>query len=287
MILLIWFLFPFPYLRLRTVLLCAYARDHATIANSMNLGISGKVALVTASGAGLGKAAAHALAAEGVGLVLFSRTAERLHQTAAEIREKHHVPVMALAGDMCSKEDVERLASTLRGNFGGLDILVLNTGRPPHPMREALQEIDDERWQQAYQTQLWAAVLVLRTIVPLMVDRGWGRVIAITSASVKQPMPLHTLSTVFRAGIAAYLKHLANEVAAKGVTVNSVCPASIVAGVRASSYDVAERLKSIPVGRLGNVEELAATIAFLASEHAGFITGASLSVDGGMVAALC
>ena len=118
-----------------------------------------------------------------------------------------------------------------------------------------------------------------------MLDRGWGRVVAITSASVKQPMLNHGLSTIFRAGLTGYLKHLANEIAAKGVTVNMVCPASVVTSDRPGTYDVDERLKGIPLGRLGKPDDVAAAVAFLASDHAGFITGASLNIDGGMVAA--
>jgi 3-oxoacyl-[acyl-carrier protein] reductase len=252
----------------------------------MNLGIAGKVALVTASGTGLGKAAAHALAAEGAKLVLFSRSADTLRATALEIQKQHKVPVIAVAGNMSSESDIATLADRLRTEFGGLDILVLNTGRPPHPLRVVLDENDNARWNDAYRTQLWSATLVAREIVPLMLDRGWGRVVAITSASVKQPMLNHGLSTIFRAGLTGYLKHLANEIAAKGVTVNMVCPASVVTSDRPGTYDVAERLKGIPLGRLGKPDDVAAAVAFLASDHAGFITGASLNIDGGMVAAL-
>ena len=252
----------------------------------MNLGIAGKVAVVTASSSGLGKAIAQALAAEGVKLALFARSSEPLRTTATEIEKQYGVPVLPVAGDMRSPADVDRLVTALQQKFEGADILVLNTGRPPVPMHEVLDETDDGRWEEAYRTQLWGALLVARRIVPLLLDRGWGRVIAITSASVKQPMPQHGLSTVFRAGVTAYMKHLANEIAAKGVTVNSVCPASIGTASLTGSYDASERIKRVPVGRLGRPEELAATVAFLASDSAGFITGASLHVDGGMVASL-
>jgi len=252
----------------------------------MNLGIAGKVALVTACSSGLGKAVADALAAEGVKLALFSRSGEVLRATADQIEKQHNVQVLAVPGDMRSETDVERLVTELKQTFGGVDIIVLNTGRPPTPMREVLDETENERWEEAYRTQLWGPLLAARMVVPLLLDRGWGRVIAITSASVKQPMRRHGLSTVFRSGVTAYMKHLANETAAKGVTVNTVCPASIGTASLKASYDISERLKLVPAGRLGRPEELAATVAYLASDHAGFITGASLHVDGGMVASL-
>jgi 3-oxoacyl-[acyl-carrier protein] reductase len=187
---------------------------------------------------------------------------------------------------MQNAADVERLVKTVREQFGGIDILVLGTGRPPVPMRAVLEETDDERWEAAYRVQLWSAILVARSVVPILIERGWGRVIAITSATVKQPMPHHGLSTVFRAGVTAYMKHLANEIAAKGVTVNTVCPASIGTESLKASYPTQERLKRIPLRRLGTPQELAATVTFLASQGAGFITGASIHVDGGMVASL-
>ena len=252
----------------------------------MNLGISGKVALVTACSSGLGKAVVETLAAEGTKLIIFSRSEEKLRAIAADIEQRYSVPVLVVPGDMSVEKDVERLTSEIEQRFGGLDILVLNSGRPPNPMREALKETENERWEKAYRTQLWGPLLVARKIVPLIVKRGWGRVIAITSASVKQPMGHHTLSTVFRTGVTGYMKHLANEIAASGVTVNMVCPASIGTEGLKSTYNEAERIKTVPVRRLGKPEELAAAVAFFASEQAGFITGASLQVDGGMVGAL-
>lgn len=252
----------------------------------MDLGIAGKRAVVTGASAGLGECIAHALAAEGADVALFARSPEKLARVASEIRARHSVRALEIAGDMRLPGDVERLAAAVRAGFEGADILVVNTGRPPVPMREALEETDDERWDQAYRTQLFGAILVLRTITPMLLERGWGRVIAVTSSSVRQPMEKHALSTVFRAGVTAYLKHLANETAGRGVTVNAVCPASVETPSLRGSYDLAERARRIPVGRLGRPEELAATVAFLASRHAGFITGASLPVDGGRTEAL-
>ena len=253
----------------------------------MDLGIAGKLAIVTASSGGLGDAVARALAAEGVHLALFARSEERLRANAVEIERRYNVRVAPVVGDMRSREDIENLVSVVKREFGGPDILVLNTGRPPSPPRdEVLDETDDDRWEEAYRTQLWAAILAARIVTPLLVQRGWGRVIAITSASVKQPMPRHGLSTIFRAGVTGLMKHIANEVASKGVTVNTVCPASIVTDSLKRTYDLSERIKRVPVGRLGRPEELAAIIAFLASEHAAFITGATIQVDGGMIASL-
>ena len=257
----------------------------------MDLGINNKVALVTASSAGMGRNIANALAAEGVNMVLFARTADKLEAVADEIRQKHHVKVVAVAGDMLKRADVERLSATIREVFGGLDILVLNTGRAPNPLRATLEETEEERWHEAYRNQLWGTIQVAKSVVPLMVKRGWGRVIAITSASVKQPMPHHSLSTVFRAGVTAYMKHLANEVGSMGITVNCVAPALIDTSHRSGSaaYTPAQseaRKKLTPLGRMGTQEEVCGVVAFLASMQAGFVTGSTIQVEGGMIGAM-
>ena len=252
----------------------------------MDLGIKGKTAIVTASSGGLGEYAARALAAEGVNLVLFARSADTLRAKAAEISRKHGVRVVPVAGDMRDDADVERLVFECDNEFGAPDILVLNTGRPPVPMREVLDETKDQRWLDAYDTQLRAAVRVVSKVAPLMVARGWGRIVGITSATVKQPMVKHGLSTVFRAGLTGYLRHLANEIAAKGVTVNTILPASIGTEALAKSYDLNTRAQQVPMKRVGKPEELGAMVAFFCPEQAGFTTGAAVLVDGGMVASL-
>jgi 3-oxoacyl-[acyl-carrier protein] reductase len=257
----------------------------------MNLGISGKTALVTASSAGMGRNIAHALAGEGANVVLFARSAEKLQAVAREIEQKHGVRSIAVPGDMLVAADVERLASTLQSEFGGPDIVVLNTGRAPNPLRATLDESEEARWRQAYENQLWAVIQVAKSVVPLMLDRGWGRIIAITSASVKEPMAHHSLSTVFRAGVTAYMKHLANEVGARGITVNCVAPALIDTSHRsgAAAYNEAQteaRKKLTPLGRMGTQEEICGVVTFLASMQAGFVTGSSINVEGGMVGAL-
>lgn len=250
----------------------------------MDFGIKGRTAIVTGASSGLGKAIAEGFAAECANVVLFARRAELLEANARELQAKYAANVRVVAGDMRDKGDVKKL-SAAAGEMGGPDILVINTGRPPIPLRAILDENEDERWQAAYETQLWGAVLLVREIVPRLVERGWGRVIAVTSASVKQPMPHHGLSTIFRAGVTGMLKHLANEVGTKGVTVNTVCPGSI-ATASMGNYDMSERIRRLPVGRLGEPAELASAVLYFASQQAGFITGASLQVDGGGVGSL-
>lgn len=257
----------------------------------MDLGISGKTALVTASSGGMGRNIALALAAEGVNVVLFARSADKLQDVAREIESKYAVRAWAVPGDMLVRADVERLASILKTEVHGPDIMVLLTGRPPNPIRATLDETDEARWHEAYNNQLWGAIQVATNVVPLMMERGWGRILAITSASVKQPMPHHCLSTVFRAGVTAYMKHLANEVAGKGITVNCVAPALIDTSHRtgAAAYTEAQaaaRKKLTPLGRLGTQDEFAGVVTFLASMQAGFITGTSIQVEGGMIGAL-
>ena len=257
----------------------------------MDLGISGKTALVTASSGGMGRNIAHALAAEGVNVVLFARSAGKLQEVAAEIEGKHGVKALAIAGDITVAADVERLAHTLQDKFGAPDILILNTGRAPNPLRATLDELDEARWQAAYQNQLWGAIQVAKSIVPLMMKRNWGRVIAITSSSVKEPMSHHALSTVFRAGVTAYMKHLANEAGVQGITVNCVAPALIDTshrtGTSAYSAEMHEaRKKLTPLGRMGTQEEIAGVVTFLASMQAGFITGSTIQVEGGMLRAM-
>jgi 3-oxoacyl-[acyl-carrier protein] reductase len=255
----------------------------------MDLGIAGRTALVTASSGGMGLNIAHALAAEGADLVLFARSADKLEAAAAGIAQKYGVAAHAQPGNMLDGADVQRLAATL-AELRGPDIVVLVTGRPPTPLRRTLEETEQARWTEAYDNQLASVVQVVIGVVPLM-DRGWGRIVAVTSAHAKQPMAGHALSTVFRAGVTAYLKSLALEVAARGITVNCVAPALIDSSHRTgdAAYTAAQtehRKTLTPLRRMGTQEELSAVVAFLASQQAGFITGSTVTVDGGMTGAL-
>ena len=251
----------------------------------MDLGISGKLALVTGGSKGLGFGVCEALAEEGVNLMLLARNAQQLEAAQADLMKRYSVKVHVVAGDLTLHDDIRRLGIALR-ELGGPDIFVLNTARPPHPLREFLDETDPQRWEVAYRTQLLGACMVLQEVTPLMIEKGWGRIVAITTASVKQPMPLHALSTIFRAGVMGALKQMANEIAATGVTVNSVSPAAIRSDAFADTFDLDERARGTPMKRLGTVRELAGTITFLASQQAGYIHGANIQVDGGSTATL-
>ena len=250
----------------------------------METGLKGRRALVTGGSSGLGLAVCEVLAAEGAELVIVARDPVKLGQAKARLSREHGVEVTTASVDMTNRAELQALAARLR-DTGGLEVLVLNSGGPPQPMRELLDEMERERWEESYVQQLQAPLNVILEIVPLLVERGWGRVVAITSASVKQPLAKHAMSTIFRSGVHGALKHLANELAAKGVTVNAVGPAGILTERLVKNYDLEERAKSIPMKRLGKLEELAGTVAFLASEQAGFITGQTIQVDGGVTAA--
>ncbi|WP_049730590.1 SDR family oxidoreductase [Rhizobium ecuadorense] len=256
----------------------------------MDLGLSGKVALVTASSGGIGMSVAKSLAREGADIVLLARSSDKLQQLATLLREEYHVRVMPVVGSMLEPADHDRLFSSIESEFGRLDIAVLNTGRPPSPLRDALAEADGSRWQQSYETLLACIIAITQRAYPLMVANKWGRMIALTSASVHLPMPHHALSSVFRAGVEAYMRHLSSEIGAAGITVNCVAPALIDSSHREatlsySAEQTAKRTAMSALKRLGTHEELASVVTFLASVPAGFVTGESLRVDGGMVTA--
>lgn len=252
----------------------------------MDLGIAGKRAVVIGGSAGLGFAVCERLAAEGVNLVIFARDGERLKEARSQLARLSGIKVDTIAGDIRSPDDIDRLKREV-SDSGGMQILVLNTPPPPRPLKDFLEETDDQRWEDAYQLQLNGALLVLRKLAPLLIGAGWGRLVAITSASIKEPLPKHALSTVYRAGVQAALKHLSMEMAEHGVTVNSVAPAVVVTSSYHTVHNIDDRVSRIPLKRAGRPEELAATVAFLASELAGFITGETIQVDGGHTRSLC
>lgn len=250
----------------------------------MDLGIGGKRALVIGGSTGLGLASAEALVAEGVDIAIFSRNPDNLN-TALERLSGEGVKCGGFVGDITVQDDVKALRDWVE-RTGGIDILILNTPRPPSPMVEFLNETDDARWSCAYRDQLESALFVLRHLTPLLLGKGWGRIVAITSASIKNPMPRHALSTIYRAGVQAALKHLSEEIAEHGVTVNSVAPATVLTPTFGQFHNLADRVAATPLKRAGTMAELGGTVAFLASQQAGYITGENIQFDGGRTRAL-
>lgn len=255
----------------------------------MDLGIKGKRALVCASSKGLGRGCAMALAAEGVDVVLNARGAEALEATAKEIRSAHGVTVETVAADITT-EDGRRQALDVAGP---VDILVNNAGGPPPGM---WTDWDREDFIAALDANMLTPIALIKALVPDMMERGWGRVVNITSQSVKAPIPVLGLSNSARAGLTGYVAGTSRQVAGSGVTINNLLP-GIHATDRADALDkgVAEkegisveearsrREASLPVGRYGTSEEFGAVCAFLCSIHAGFIVGQNILHDGGGV----
>lgn len=249
----------------------------------MDLGIRGRRAAVAAGTAGLGRACAAALVAEGAQVTICGSNAERA-RAAAEALGGDTDWVVA---DLTDPETAAGFVAEVERRHGGVDVLIVN-GPGPAPGRVADTVLGDYR--AAVDRSLLAVVGMCQAAVPGMRDRGWGRVVAITSLGVRQPYPNLALSNTARAGATGFLRTLAREVAADGVTVNSVLPGlhdtDRVRGVYADPDALAAALAGVPAGRLGTPEECAAVVAFLCSQHASFLTGAAVPVDGGAYQAL-
>ncbi|HEU4934398.1 MAG TPA: SDR family oxidoreductase [Pyrinomonadaceae bacterium] len=262
----------------------------------MDLGLKNKVALVAAGSRGLGRAVAEELAAEGASLLLCARDAQTLAETAAAIAESSGAHVLAVPADVTVIDDIKRLVEAGIERFGQIDILVTNAGGPP---AGTFDKLTREQWDEAIKLTLLSAVELARQVLPGMKERRWGRIINITSIAVKQPVDGLLLSNSLRAGLTGFARTLANEVAPDGITVNNVLPGytrterlehlvEFMAEKQGISVDDFRGTweKEIPMGRLGEPRELAATIAFLASERASYITGTSIQVDGGWIRSL-
>ena len=255
----------------------------------MDLGIKGKRALVCASSKGLGRGCAEALADAGVDLVLNGRGAEARAETAAHIRATYDVDVTEVAADVAT--DAGRAA--LLEAATGVDILVNNAGGPPPGL---WSDWDRDDFIKALDANMLAPIALIKALMPGMIDKGWGRIVNITSGSVKAPIPQLGLSNSARAGLTGYVAGTARQVAQYGVNMNNMLP-GIHATDRASSLDTGvskaqgitmedakqQREATIPTRRYGTAQEFGATCAFLCSQHAGFIVGQNIVLDGGAI----
>jgi len=262
----------------------------------MDLGLKGKVAVVAAASQGLGFAVAEELAAEGARVAICSRDAKRIEAAAKEIAARTGAQVFGVVADVTKPADVDRFVQAAVERWGTVHIAVANAGGPP------AKEFDDitlEEWHQAIELNLMSAVHLARAVVPLMRKQKWGRLLFITSVSVKQPIEGLLLSNSIRSAVAGLAKSLANECGRDNVLVNTVMPgytrterleelAATLSQQRGVSREEIERgwVAMTPLGRLGEPKELGALVAFLASERASFITGTAIAVDGGRVKSL-
>ncbi|HEY7519615.1 MAG TPA: SDR family oxidoreductase [Methylomirabilota bacterium] len=258
----------------------------------MDLGLAGKVALVTAASKGMGRASAMGLAAEGARIVMCARTEADLKTAAEEIRARTRAEVLAMPADVTRKEDVDNLVDRAMKTFGRVDILVANAGGPP---RGYFEDMTDEQWQGAFDVSLLSVVRLVRGVLPSMKAHRWGRILTIQSVSVKQPIPELLLSNAVRPGVAGMMKTLAGQLGKDGITVNTVCPGKImtdrflggqkISGLSREEY-LARAVEDVPVRRVGTPEEFANVVVFLASERASYVTGLAVQVDGGLVRGL-
>lgn len=262
----------------------------------MDLGLKNKIAVVGASSKGLGRAIALGLAQEGAKVTICARSKDVLEETAEDIRKQTGSEVLSIPTDVSQPGQVESLIDKTVSHFGGIDILVNNAGGP---RAGRFDDLSAEDYETAVHLNLMSTINLCRAAVPSMRARGGGRIINLTSVSVKQPVDGLMLSNMARTGVIGFAKTLAAELASDKILVNNVCPGIIftdrikqLATVRAEeagiTFDEAiERMTAdIPLGRIGNTEEFANMVVFLASEKASYITGTTIQVDGGMVRSL-
>ncbi len=258
----------------------------------MDLGIRGKIALVTASSKGIGFGIAKALGLEGARVIISSSNGENL-KTAKELLESEGIEVDSFVCDLSDSSDVDKLCNFVMEKFGSVDIFVFNTGGPKPG---DFFDVSLEDWYTAFELVLMSAVRLTKAFLPSMIEKKWGRIVYMTSVSVKEPIDGLILSNVFRAGVNALSKSLSRTIRVDNVTFNVVCTGNIyteraiklierksqISGV---SFEEFKRKfeESIPLGRYGSVEEIANFVAFLCSERASYINGASIQVDGGFI----
>jgi 3-oxoacyl-[acyl-carrier protein] reductase len=247
----------------------------------MELGIDGRIALVTGASKGLGFGIARALAAEGARVAMSSRSGERIEAAAAEVPGAR-----AFVHDNSDVDGAGRLIDAVRDELGAVEIMVVNTGGPPagDPL-----SFTREQWEAAYRSLVLSPMALIERAVPAMRERGWGRVVNVSSYAVREPIPYLMLSNAHRSATLAAFRTLARELAGDGITLNTVLAGMIATDrlidLGGGSREAVEEnaREQVPAGRLGRVEEFAAAAAFLCSDAAGYITGAALAVDGGLL----
>lgn len=259
----------------------------------MDTGIKNKTVLITASSMGIGKAVAEMFAEEGCKIAISSRSKENLLSTAAELKEKYAIEPFWSVCDLNKQKDIENTFAAVCAQFGNIDILVNNCGGPVPGL---FQQLEEEDWNNAYEQVLLSAVRFSKLVLPGMMANNWGRIIKLTSISVKQPVDNLILSNSLRAGVTGLTKSLSNEVAKFNITVNNVAPgmtltrrlyelAVVEAKEKGKSHEeiLVEMAKRIPLNRLARPEEIASVVVFLASKQASYVTGVTIQVDGGYV----
>lgn len=262
----------------------------------MELGIKGKTALVTASSTGIGKAVVEAFAEEGCNVAICSRSKDKLIESAKDIKNKFNVEPFWGVCDLNNHKDIENFYDAVIKQFGKVDILVNNCGGP---VPGFFRDLSEEDWNNAFKQVLMSVVRFSHLVLPAMIEQEWGRIINITSVAVKQPVHNLMLSNSLRAGVTGFAKSLSNEFGKNNITVNNVAPGFTLthrlyelAVDRAKNSSLsheeilAEMAKDVPMNRLGGPEEIAATVLFLASQKASYITGTTIQVDGGSTKAI-
>jgi 3-oxoacyl-[acyl-carrier protein] reductase len=247
----------------------------------VDLGIDGRTALVMGASQGIGRAVAHALARAGARVALASRSREALGQAAADAEG----PAAVFEADTDDLDRIRQLPAEVEAELGGIDILVTNTGGPP-PGRALEHGVDE--WEAAYRSLVLAPRLLVEAVLPGMRGRGWGRIVNVGSSSTIEPIPHLALSNVHRMAAIGFFKTVAGEVAGDGVTVNTVATGRFATARLADDSGSLEPAREaakrdIPAGRLGEPEEYGDLVAFLASDRAGYLTGAVIPLDGGML----